>query len=65
MNRQLDRCVQALRIAFGLTETHAGLDKFFNVLADWSAYVSPAANAFGLASGPSRNRRPVGAPEVV
>ena len=43
MNRQLDRCVQALRIAFGLTATLAGLDKFFNVLADWSTYVSPAA----------------------
>src|SRR5688500_17500508 len=43
MDHQLDWRVQALRIAFGLTATLAGLDKFFNILADWSAYVSPLA----------------------
>src|SRR5687768_9064952 len=36
----------ALRIAFGLTATLAGLDKFFNILADWSSYVSPTAAQF-------------------
>ena len=51
MNRQLNRCVQALRIAFGLTATLAGVDKFFN--------------AAGQAPGPCRGRRPVAAPEVV
>lgn len=30
-----------LRIAFGATAFLAGLDKFFNLLADWEAYVSP------------------------
>src|SRR5687768_13354623 len=43
MDSQLGWRVQALRIAFGLTATLAGLDKFFNILADWSAYVSPLA----------------------
>jgi hypothetical protein len=33
----------ALRLGIGLTATLAGLDKFFNILADWSAYVSPLA----------------------
>jgi uncharacterized membrane protein YphA (DoxX/SURF4 family) len=33
----------ALRIGIGLTATLAGLDKFFNLLADWGAYVSPLA----------------------
>jgi hypothetical protein len=29
-------------VALGLTATLAGLDKFFNILADWGGYVSPA-----------------------
>jgi hypothetical protein len=33
----------ALRVSIGLTATLAGLDKFFNLLADWSGYVSPLA----------------------
>jgi hypothetical protein len=32
-----------LRIGLGLTATLAGLDKFFNILADWGGYVSPLA----------------------
>jgi hypothetical protein len=28
----------ALRFGIGLTATLAGIDKFFNLLADWSAY---------------------------
>lgn len=34
-----------LRVAFGLMATLAGLDKFFNILANWGAYVSPQAAA--------------------
>lgn len=34
---------RALHIAIGLTATLAGLDKFFNILADWGSYLSPAA----------------------
>jgi hypothetical protein len=33
----------ALRLGIGLTATLAGLDKFFNLLTDWSAYISPLA----------------------
>ena len=33
----------ALRLGIGLAATLAGLDKFFNVLADWGAYVSQVA----------------------
>src|SRR5262249_36101865 len=33
----------ALRAGIGLVAFLAGLDKFFNLLADWPAYLSPAA----------------------
>jgi uncharacterized membrane protein len=33
----------ALRLGIGLTATLAGLDKYFNLLADWDRYVSPLA----------------------
>jgi len=33
----------ALRIALGATAFLAGLDKFFNLLANWPGYLSPAA----------------------
>src|SRR6516162_322381 len=42
---------QALRIAFGVVPFLAGLDKFFNLLADWPAYLSPAARAILPVSG--------------
>ena len=32
-----------LRVAIGLMATLAGLDKFFNLLADWQSYVAPVA----------------------
>lgn len=43
MDHQLAARANALRLIFGLTAALAGLDKFFNVLADWSSYVSPLA----------------------
>jgi hypothetical protein len=43
MDQQLATRGGALRIIFGVTATLAGLDKFFNILADWSSYVSPLA----------------------
>lgn len=43
MDTRLDAPARAMRIAFGLMATLAGLDKFFNILADWGSYVSPAA----------------------
>ena len=42
MNSRLAAPLRALQMALGLTATLAGLDKFFNILADWGAYVSPA-----------------------
>lgn len=34
-----------LRVALGLGPLLAGADKFFNILTDWSMYLSPAAAA--------------------
>jgi len=42
----MDRLVTpwwALRLALGATAFLAGLDKFFNLLADWPGYLSPLA----------------------
>jgi len=33
----------ALRVGLGLGPIIAGVDKFFNILADWSMYLSPVA----------------------
>ena len=43
MDTRLNGTVTALRIAIGLMATLAGLDKFFNLLANWEAYVAPTA----------------------
>ena len=43
MEDKLATPVRVLQLAFGLTATLAGLDKFFNLLADWGSYVSPLA----------------------
>jgi hypothetical protein len=44
MDTRLYTPASAMRIAFGLMATLAGLDKFFNMLADWGSYVSPLAS---------------------
>ena len=43
MDLRLQTPTTIMRVAIGLMATLAGLDKFFNILADWSSYVSPAA----------------------
>ena len=43
MDKRLTVPFRTLHIALGLTATLAGLDKFFNILADWGSYVSPFA----------------------
>jgi hypothetical protein len=43
MDSRLNTPWIALRFGIGLTATLAGLDKSFNLLADWGAYVSPLA----------------------
>ncbi len=41
MERRLDSAWWALRIGLGLGPFLAGLDKFFNLLANWEMYLSP------------------------
>ena len=43
MDNRLNTPWIALRLGIGLTATLAGIDKFFNGLADWGSYVSPLA----------------------
>ena len=43
MDTRLNGTVTALRIAIGLMATLAGLDKFFNLLTNWEAYIAPVA----------------------
>ncbi|HET8946016.1 MAG TPA: DoxX family membrane protein [Candidatus Polarisedimenticolia bacterium] len=40
--RSLDSAWWALRIGLGVGPFLAGLDKFFNLLTDWTMYLSPA-----------------------
>jgi hypothetical protein len=46
MDTRLNPAWIALRFGIGLTATLAGIDKFFNLLADWGAYISPLAAQF-------------------
>ncbi len=43
MDKKLNTVWWVLRIGLGLGVFLAGLDKFFNILADWSMYISPLA----------------------
>jgi uncharacterized membrane protein YphA (DoxX/SURF4 family) len=43
MDTRLHMPYLALRLGIALTATLAGIDKFFNLLADWGSYVSPIA----------------------
>ena len=43
MDNRLNAPWIALRFGIGLTAALAGLDKFFNLLADWGSYVGPIA----------------------
>jgi hypothetical protein len=49
-NLQLDRARRLLRVGFGATAIVAGADKFFNVLTDWTMYLSPLAEALSPVS---------------
>jgi len=40
-DRGLDSARTALKVGLGLAAFLAGLDKFFNLLADWPGYLSP------------------------
>ena len=43
MDNRLNTPWLALRYGIGATAALAGIDKFFNLLADWGSYVSPLA----------------------
>jgi hypothetical protein len=43
MDNRLNTPWITLRLGIGLTATLAGIDKFFNLLADWGSYLSPLA----------------------
>lgn len=43
MSKRLEPAYWALRIGLGAGAFLAGLDKFFDVLADWGMYLSPLA----------------------
>ena len=45
-NNKLNSSWWALRIGLGLAAFLAGLDKFFNLLTNWSMYLSPVAERF-------------------
>ncbi len=51
IDRRVESARQALRVAFAVVPFLAGLDKFFNLLADWPRYLSPAAQAILPVSG--------------
>ncbi len=52
MDNRLNTPWLALRYGIGATATLAGIDKFFNLLADWGSYVSPlAAQMLPVATG--------------
>ena len=53
----------ALRTALGAAAFLAGLDKFFNLLADWPAYLSPVAAAL-LPIDPSSFMHTIGLVEM-
>ena len=53
----------ALRVGVGATALLAGLDKYFNILADWQAYLSPLA-AHVLPISPGAFMHVVGAIEI-
>jgi uncharacterized membrane protein YphA (DoxX/SURF4 family) len=42
-DHRTDTAYWALRLTFGVVPIVAGLDKFTNLLADWTAYLSPLA----------------------
>lgn len=45
MNDKIATAFHPLRITYGLVPLLAGLDKFLNLLTDWSAYLSPGVAA--------------------
>jgi uncharacterized membrane protein YphA (DoxX/SURF4 family) len=64
MDRRLDSAWWALRLGLGLGPFLAGLDKFFNLLAQWDMYLSPAVTKLLPISGTAFMRM-VGVVEMI
>jgi hypothetical protein len=45
IDRRVESARRLLKVTLGVVPFLAGLDKFFNLLADWPGYLSPAAEA--------------------
>ena len=43
MEERLERILRLLRLSYGLVPIVAGVDKFTNLLANWTTYMSPVA----------------------
>ena len=63
IEKSLDSARLALKYGLGLAAFLAGLDKFFNLLANWEGYVSPLAKAV-LPVGPTTFMYAVGIIEM-
>lgn len=64
LDRRLNHAWWALRLGLGLGPCLAGLDKFFNILADWTMYLNPLALKV-LPLSPATFMRTVGVVEMV
>jgi uncharacterized membrane protein YphA (DoxX/SURF4 family) len=64
MNSTLELPFRALRIGLGLGAFLAGLDKFFNLLADWEMYLTPLATKV-IPVSPATFMRGVGVIEMI
>lgn len=64
MNSRLTAPYWALRIGLGLGPLLAGLDKFFNILADWQMYLSPVVTKV-IPISPALFMRIVGVIEMI
>lgn len=52
-NSRINQSWWSLRLTYGLVAFLAGLDKFFHILANWDAYLSPTILSLSPISGPA------------
>ena len=64
MDRRLNSSWWALRIALGVAPFLAGLDKFFNLLTNWTLYLNPLALRV-IPVGPTTFMRAIGVVEMI
>jgi hypothetical protein len=64
MDRRLNSSWWALRIALGVAPFLAGLDKFFNLLTNWTLYLNPLALRI-IPVGPATFMRAIGVVEMI